>query len=146
MQLTKHTDYAFRVLMTLAVKPASHNVTISHIAERFDISHNHLMKVVQKLVQQGWVKSTRGAKGGLSLGCDAHSINLLAVVEAMEPTLTPINCHQPECILAHQCRLQTILNQAQQQFSQYLARFSLADAISPTTRDLLFAHRLHSGD
>lgn len=138
MQLTKHTDYAFRVLMTLAVKPASHNVTISHIAERFDISHNHLMKVVQKLVQQGWVKSTRGAKGGLSLGYDAHSINLLAVVEAMEPTLTPINCHQPECILANQCRLQTILDQAQQQFLQYLARYTLADVANENTRQILF--------
>jgi len=49
MQLTKHTDYAFRVLIYLAMQPTDTLATIQEISEYFDISRNHMMKIVQKL-------------------------------------------------------------------------------------------------
>lgn len=51
MHLTRFTDYSIRVLIFLAVKGEERS-TINEIAETFDISRNHLMKVVQELSQK----------------------------------------------------------------------------------------------
>jgi Rrf2 family nitric oxide-sensitive transcriptional repressor len=60
MRLTLHTDYALRVLIHVAIADGK-LITISAIAESFDISKQHLMKVVNDLSQKGYVKrTTRG--------------------------------------------------------------------------------------
>lgn len=48
MRLTTFTDYTFRVLMYLALEP-NRLATIPEIAAAYDISENHLMKVVHQL-------------------------------------------------------------------------------------------------
>lgn len=48
MQLTMYTDYSLRVLIYLAAQ-GSELATISEIVNFYDISRNHLMKVVQHL-------------------------------------------------------------------------------------------------
>ena len=44
MRLNLQSDYALRMLMHLASTP-TRLVTIAEVADRFRISHNHLMKV-----------------------------------------------------------------------------------------------------
>ncbi|HSH56509.1 MAG TPA: Rrf2 family transcriptional regulator, partial [Halomonas sp.] len=66
MHLTRFTDYSLRVLLYLAVKGEQRS-TITEIAERFEISRNHLMKVVQDLSHHGYITSIRGKHGGLLL-------------------------------------------------------------------------------
>ena len=53
MRLTLHTDYALRVLIHVAVADGK-LITISDIAESFDISKQHLMKVVSDLSRKGY--------------------------------------------------------------------------------------------
>jgi Rrf2 family nitric oxide-sensitive transcriptional repressor len=48
MRLTAYTDYALRVLIRLALQP-DRLTTIADIAKGYDISENHLMKVVISL-------------------------------------------------------------------------------------------------
>ena len=48
MRLTVYSDYSLRLLMYLAVRPERLS-TIKEIAEAYDISANHLMKVVHQL-------------------------------------------------------------------------------------------------
>jgi DNA-binding IclR family transcriptional regulator len=61
MQLTKHTDFAFRTLIYLAMMEQE-LTTIQHITDSFDISKSHAMKIVNTLANKGWVKSIRGKK------------------------------------------------------------------------------------
>jgi len=68
MQLTKHTDYAFRILTFLAALDKEKLTTIQQLTEGFDISKSHTMKIVNKLVHQNWIKSVRGKNGGVQLG------------------------------------------------------------------------------
>jgi Rrf2 family nitric oxide-sensitive transcriptional repressor len=58
MRLTTFTDYALRVLIYLAVSD-DRQPTIREIAQRYDISRNHLMKVVQELSQKGYLIASR---------------------------------------------------------------------------------------
>jgi len=86
MRLTRHTDYALRLLMLLAMEPEAKH-TIGEAARRYHISRNHMMKVAQTLVQAGFVGGLRGRRGGLRLERQAEAINLGAVVRATEESL-----------------------------------------------------------
>ncbi len=127
MQLTKHTDYAFRVLIYLASLPGTDLVKIQDVADLFDISRNHMMKIVNKLARAGFIQSVRGNQGGIRLGAVAESINLRQVIELMETTLAPVNCYEPLCKLEQNCRLKGILFQAQADYLSSVEKYSLAD-------------------
>ena len=66
MRLTLHTDYALRVLIHVAIADGK-LITISDIAESFDISKQHLMKVANNLSQKGYLDTVRGR--GAAFAC-----------------------------------------------------------------------------
>ena len=136
MQLTKHTDYAFRTLIYLASNPDQLS-NIQQIAETFDLSKSHLMKVVNKLVNLGWVDSIRGKKGGIRLAVEPAEIGVADVVTEMEQTLVPINCDEPVCAINSSCSLKSILWQAQQEYLTYLKQYTVADVINDPTVQIL---------
>ena len=131
MQLTKHTDYAFRVLIYLASMPEGRLATVQEIAERYAISRSHIMKIVNKLATAGLIHASRGQHGGLKLGRPREAINLRSVVELMEATLTPVNCEDPVCLIREDCTLKNILFDAQRQFLEHVGRYTLADLAEP---------------
>ncbi len=131
MRLTKHTDYAFRVLIYLASMPEDRLSTVQEIAEKFDMSRSHIMKVVHKLACAGLIHASRGQHGGVKLGQPKETINLRAVVELMETTLAPVNCNAPICIIKKNCILKNILFDAQRQFLEYIEQYTLADLAEP---------------
>lgn len=124
MRLTKHTDYAFRVLIYLASMPADRLSTVQEIAEKFDVSRSHIMKIVHKLAGAGLIQASRGQHGGLKLGQPKEPINLRRVIELMEATLTPVNCDDPVCLIRKNCTLKNILFEAQRQFLEHVGQYS----------------------
>jgi Rrf2 family nitric oxide-sensitive transcriptional repressor len=129
MQLTRYTDYSLRVLLYLAACEPEQRVTVGDIAERFDIARNHLVKVVNRLGQLGYVKTIRGKGGGIVLGRDTKDIGLGAVVRDMENNLNLIDCNQPPCPLRGNCQLKGILNKAARAFFAVLDEYTLADLV-----------------
>jgi Rrf2 family transcriptional regulator, nitric oxide-sensitive transcriptional repressor len=69
MRLTLHTDYALRALIRVAIADGA-LITISDIAQSFDISKQHLMKVVNDLSRKGYLDTVRGRNGGIWLRQD----------------------------------------------------------------------------
>ncbi len=132
MRLTKHTDYAFRVLIYLASMPEDRLSTVQEIAEKFDVSRSHIMKIVHKLAGANIIHASRGQNGGLKLGQPKEAIDLRAVIELMEATLAPVNCDDPVCIIKRNCVLKNILFEAQQQFLEHVEQYTLADLAEPT--------------
>jgi len=131
MRLTKHTDYAFRVLIFLATLPEGQQSTVQEIAEKFDVSRNHIMKIVHKMAGAGLIYASRGQHGGIKLGQAKEAINLRTVIELMETTLTPVNCDDPICIIRKHCTLKNILFEAQRHFLEHVGRYTLADLVEP---------------
>ena len=132
MRLTKHTDYAFRVLIYLASMPEDRISTVQEIAETFDVARSHIMKIVQKLGGAGLIHASRGQHGGIRLGQPKQSIDLRRVIELMEATLAPVNCDDPVCIIKKNCTLKNILFEGQRQFLEHVERYTLADLAEPT--------------
>ena len=129
MRLTVHTDYALRMLMTLAVID-DRVVTIDEMAKRHRVSKNHLMKVAQTLVGLGLVRSARGRAGGLKLAQNPGDIRMGAVVRALEDDLRLVDClgeGPTACVLAGACRLTRAMAQAVEAFLAELDKLTLAD-------------------
>jgi len=136
MQLTKHTDFAFRALIYLATIEGE-LTTIKALTDRFSISQSHCMKIINKMSRIGWVKSVRGKNGGITLGCDPQTIVLADVVKVMETTLEQVNCSDPPCLILNACLLRPILSGAQQAYFDYLAQYTLKDLMNEQTKQRL---------
>jgi len=144
MHITQHTDYALRVLIYLG-ENTERLVTISEIAERFDISRSHLMKVVNQLVREGFVQGLRGKGGGLRLARDAVAINVGEVVRRMETDMDLVECfgQESKCLLDPGCKLKFALANALKAFMASLDKVTLATLIgTPGTRKLRVLHRV----
>jgi Rrf2 family nitric oxide-sensitive transcriptional repressor len=102
MKLSRYTDYSIRVLIYLATHDGR-LASIGEIARSYDISKDHLMKVVQDLGSAGFVETTRGRNGGIRLGRPPEELNLGAVVRHTEGGLSLIDC--AGCIVAPACGL-----------------------------------------
>jgi Rrf2 family nitric oxide-sensitive transcriptional repressor len=129
LRLTVYTDYALRMLMYLAVKEDD-LATIAEIADSYNISRNHLMKVVHQLGIAGYVETVRGRGGGLRLGRPASEISLGEVVRATETDMVLVPCFDPtnlECPLRRACVLRSALAHARDAFIAVLDEYTLAD-------------------
>lgn len=125
MRLSRHTDYALRVLIHLAAVP-DRLASIAEIASAFGISQNHLMKVVNHLGRGGFVRTVRGRGGGIALARPAEEIIIGAIVRACEPDLNLADCNG--CVIARACGLISPLDEAVRAFLAVLDRYSVADA------------------
>lgn len=132
MQLTQSADYALRALIYVGLN-TDKRVTIKDIATAFKISTNHLMKIVHRLSQLGYLAAQRGRSGGLALGRAAQDINIGEVVSKMEPNFYVAECLDPGtdgCVIAPLCKVRHAFDEAQQAFLAVLKRYSLADVLT----------------
>ena len=132
MRLTLHTDFALRVLIQVGLNGGK-LTTIKDIAQTFDISKTHLMKVVNDLSQKGYLDTVRGRNGGIRLMRDARDINIGQVVRDTEHQLDVIGCmrHKDYCPIERVCVLRGALRDATEAFLAVLDDHSLADLIKP---------------
>lgn len=128
MQLTRYTDYAVRVLLHVGARDEGALSSIGEIADVYNISRNHLMKVVQDLGQAGFLTTVRGRGGGLKLGRPAQEITIGAIVRHTEGGFDLVDCSS--CLIAPACSLPKILNEAVGAFLAVLDRYTLADVLS----------------
>lgn len=143
MRLTYQTDFALRTLMFLAVSD-SHQ-TIDTIARHYGISKNHLMKVAQRLVAEGYVESVRGRGGGLKLAAEPKALNLGEIVRKFEDTGSFVECFDAAtnmCAATPACGLKHILAGGVAALMKHLDRFTVADLV---TDQAVFAEALKIG-
>lgn len=133
MRLSDYTDYTLRVLMYCATH-SDRLVTIAEIADRHQVSKNHLMKIVNALARQGLVETSRGRGGGLRLLQDPAAIRIGAVIRASETDFRLVECFDAAtnaCGLAPDCRLKHLLDDALQAYFRALDAATLADISGP---------------
>ena len=135
MRLTLGTDYALRTLIYLGTN-AGRLTTIAEIAQSFAISKTHLMKVVNRLGQQGYLEPVRGKGGGLRLGKPPDRINLGAVVRDTEEDLAVMGCLSGKgfCRIEGCCVLRRALREATDAFLRTLDGYTLADLLVPRAK------------
>ena len=132
MKLTAFTDYSLRVLIFLAAD-RGRRATVAEIASAFDVSQNHLTKVVNVLARKGWVSAVRGKGGGLLLARAPADIVVGRVVRDTEGGAQPAECFEAgggDCAIARCCRLKGVLREAVEAFYAVLDNYTLADLVA----------------
>ena len=137
MQLTQFTDIGLRTLMYAAKHQRASLMTVSELATQFQLSQNHLVKVVAVLVRLGWLQSVRGRNGGLKLSIPPASLTLGTIIRELEGSDSLIDCKKAHCVLEGSCRLQGILHQSMQQLYEWLDQYTLADLVKKPTGPVL---------
>jgi len=133
MRLTRFTDNALRCLLLLGLEP-ERCITVNEIAERMNMSYEHLVKIVHRLSELGYVETVRGRRGGVRLRQPAVDISLGMLVRQTEENLALVECFDPEhntCPISSACRLASIVDDALNAFLAVLDRKTLADILEP---------------
>ncbi len=141
MRLSEYTDYTLRVLMYCASNP-DRLITIAELAERHDVSKNHLTKIVNSLARQGTLETTRGRGGGVRLALPPERIGIGDVIRASETDFRLVECFDRNtntCMLAAKCRLERLLDSALRAYFKELDGATLADLVGAPPKSGLSA-------
>ncbi|RTR37273.1 Rrf2 family transcriptional regulator [Shewanella canadensis] len=131
MQLTRYTDFGIRTLMYLAIQPDREELfRISEITEVFELSPNHVSKIVHHLGKLGYLETIRGKSGGFRLGMSPKDINVGKLVRVLENSLAPIDCSKPYCRFTPSCQLKGVLADAVAAYLAVIDGYTLDDIVS----------------
>jgi len=138
MHITRYTDYSLRVLIYLA-EQGDRLATIQEIADSYEISKNHLMKVVHQLNKKGYIETVRGKKGGMRLHMAPNKINIGVLVRETEQDLNIVECFSSKntCKITPVCGLKFMFGEALTAFLETLDKYTLEDVIPEQHRPQL---------
>ncbi|MDP4550370.1 Rrf2 family transcriptional regulator [Alkalihalobacillus macyae] len=132
MRLTNYTDYSLRMLIYLGSMKNGKLASIQEIANAYQISKNHLMKVAHELGKKGYIETIRGRNGGLRLAHLPEEINIGEVVRSTEEDFNLVECFDKEnntCVISPACRLKHVLHTALSAYFEVLDGYQLSDLI-----------------
>ena len=155
MRLTTYSDYALRCLIYLATQEDKERLmNIQDIADVYDISKNHLTKIVHQLATLGYIESVRGRNGGIRLAKEPATINIGKVIRQTEADFSIVDCFTPIteegvialpksgkspeeklsikkqmelCKISPVCKLKHVFYEATHSFLSVLDQYTLAD-------------------
>ena len=104
--------------------------SVREVADHFGVSYNHLVKVVHKLSQLGYVESIKGKGGGIRLTRGGEKHRLGDLVRLLEPNMNIVECFNRDantCRVSESCQLKHFLFDAKQAFVDSLNQYTLGD-------------------
>lgn len=131
MQLSKFTDYTFRVLIYMGTHQ-DELCTVEKLATKLEVSEHHLKKVIHKLAKTDYLISTKGRAGGVKLGLPPEEINLGDILKITEENLYIVDClkRQLTCgFIIKECKLKEIVNQSLEKFIEEFSKYTLQDIL-----------------
>lgn len=104
--LTKHTDYAVRALIELAIHEGEY-LSARAISQRQNIPYQFLRTILQELIRQGLVESKEGSAGGVKMIKDPKDIGIVDVINIFQGEIELSDClfqkklcgNRPTCVL-----------------------------------------------
>ena len=133
-QLSKKVEYALIALRHMAISATHSIVTAKEISDRYQLPHDLLAKVMQKLAKKGFIASYQGVRGGYILRRNPSDVRVSAIINAIEgkPNLTIIQCEaqQPEnCTIHTTCTIRPPLVRLQSTINTVLNDMSIMEMI-----------------
>lgn len=131
MKLSTRGRYGVRALLDLALQQGEGLVLLKDIARRQEVSLPYLEHLITPLIAAGMVKSTRGARGGVSLLKPPSEIKLSEVVQLLEGSIAPVDCvNNPAlCHRSTFCVTRDIWVEMKEAMSQVLDSTTLQDLV-----------------
>ncbi len=131
MKLSTRTRYGIRAILELAGNYDKGPLQIKVIAQRQDISVKYLEQLMTILKSAGFVRSTRGSKGGYILAKTPNQIRLSDVFTSLEGPVTTVECVENEnyCVRVADCIARQVWIQVQKAVVNVLDSITLQDLL-----------------
>jgi len=119
VSLSEAGSIAIHAMVLIVKKNKMINVT--EIANETGSSRHHVAKVMQRLVKDRYLASTRGPSGGFKLLKEPAEISLLDIYESIEGKIVPTACvmEKPVCPF-DKCIMDNIAKRLTNDFTSYL--------------------------
>lgn len=132
IKLSRLADYAVVILSKIASNPnVRYNSTL--LSSELLIKKSIVIKLLKLLTTHAILVSERGAKGGYRLKQNLEQINLLQIIEAVDPPYHLTWCCDKQAVASKICALESLCptknswQNLDNQFRQILANYSLGD-------------------
>lgn len=126
MKITQFTDISLRLLLYLG-RNRDRVCTVREVADFYEVSAEHLKKIVRRLSELGHIQTVRGKNGGLRLAREPADINLGRLVRE-EENLQLMPCWEENCFCPiPDCKLRGVIDTALAAFLAVLDKQTLAD-------------------
>jgi len=129
MKLSTRGRYATRALLDLALHQGEGPSQLKDIAQRQQIPLHYLEHLLSPLIAGGIVRSTRGAKGGVSLARAPEEIKLSQVIRLLEGPLAAAECVDDPGVCRHAtfCAAREIWEEIERAMNDILESTTLED-------------------
>ncbi|MFH1837710.1 MAG: Rrf2 family transcriptional regulator [Candidatus Omnitrophota bacterium] len=81
--LTKNTDYAIRALMVLGKERGGY-ISSRDISDKEKIPYQYVRKILQRLIQKGYIESKEGGKGGVRSKGSPDKIKVIDLIKLFQ--------------------------------------------------------------
>jgi Rrf2 family protein len=131
MKISTRGRYGLRALLDLALHRGEGLVLLKDIARRQEVSLPYLEHLITPLIAAGLMKSTRGARGGVSLLKPPSEIKLSEAVQLLEGSIAPVDCvNNPAlCHRSTFCVTRDVWVEMKEAMSQVLDSTTLQDLV-----------------
>jgi len=136
MKLSTRGRYATRALLDLALHHDDEPILLRDIARRQQISLSYLEHLIAPLIAGGIVRSTRGAKGGISLAKPPGEIKLNEVIQLLEGSIVLAECvTNPEvCVRSESCVTRDVWGEVKKAINGVLGSITLQNLVERQKR------------
>ena len=136
MKLSTRGRYGTRALLELALNWGGGPVLLKDVAQRQQISLHYLEHLITPLIAAGLVRSTRGARGGVSLARPPQEIRLSDVIQLLEGSIAPVECvNNPEtCPRSDFCATRDLWSELKKAVDGVLESTTLQDLVERQKR------------
>ena len=136
MKLSTRGQYGTRALLDLALHRGQEPILLRDIARRQQISLQYLEHLIAPLIAGGILRSTRGARGGVSLARAPEEIRLSEIVRLLEGSIAPVECidNPGTCTRSELCVTRDIWGELKQAIDGVLESTTLQDLVERQKR------------
>jgi Rrf2 family protein len=131
VKLSTRARYGTRALLDVALHYREGPVLLKDIAHRQEISLPYLEHLIAPLIVAGIVRSTRGARGGISLLKPPSEIKLSEVLDSLEGSIAPVECigNPKVCSRSGSCAARDVWSGLQEAMTGFLGSLTLQDLV-----------------
>lgn len=129
MIYSRTSEYAIRALVHIAALEPEEYAMVKNISAAENIPLHFLAKILQDLARDGFLKSSKGPRGGFRLHSPAEQISLLRIVEAVDGAGRYERCigGNAECSDRVACGMHDSWKELRSRIIDYLGGTSVAD-------------------
>ncbi len=142
MKISAKDEYGLRLLLRIARSDQPEGMSIPQLSEAEGLSASYVAKITRLLRMQGFIKSTRGHKGGYIMQRDPAEITVNETLRALDGALFDESfCgrhagNNSFCTNSVDCSVRSLWHLVQLRLDDLLDNLTLADLIDNRSRDV----------